>query len=131
MRLARLRGFARFEGVCSLLINEMAEKVFTTSGGAIDGGGGDFGWRLGRQLQLELADQELEFRLGLGVAGQQQFASIGGGQMDVDHLHGGEFLQHTARRQPGRQGVEPALQRDVQAVSQERNEDVGLDRRSS
>jgi hypothetical protein len=56
--LARLRGFAHFEGVCSLFINEMDEKVFTTSGGAGDGGGGDFGRRLGRQLQLELLDQE-------------------------------------------------------------------------
>ncbi|HTC11072.1 MAG TPA: hypothetical protein VK726_20080, partial [Acetobacteraceae bacterium] len=33
-QLARLRGFARFEGACSLFINVLDEKVFTTSGGA-------------------------------------------------------------------------------------------------
>ena len=86
-----------------MFINELDEKVFTTSGGAGDGGGGDFGRRPGRQLQLELLEQELEFRLGLGVAGQQQFASISGRQMDIDHLDSGEFLQCTARGQPGRQ----------------------------
>jgi hypothetical protein len=70
--LARLRRFAHFEGVRSLFINEMDEKIFTTSGGAGDGGGGgDFGRRLRRQLQLALLDQQLEFRLGLGVAGEQ------------------------------------------------------------
>jgi hypothetical protein len=70
--LARLRGFAHVEGVRSLFINEMDEKIFTTSGGAGDGGGGgDFGRRLRRQLQLGLLDQQLEFRLGLGVAGEQ------------------------------------------------------------
>ena len=87
----------------------MDEKVFTTSGGAGDGGGGDFGRRLGRQLGLELPDQKLEFRLGLGVAGQQQFASISGRQMDIDHLGGGEFLQCATRGQPGRQGVQTTL----------------------
>ena len=87
----------------------MDEKVFTTSGGVGDGGGGDFGRRLRRQLQLELLDQQLEFRLGLGVAGQQQLASISGRQMDIDHLDGGEFLQCAARGQPGRQGVQTAL----------------------
>jgi hypothetical protein len=38
-----------------LFINELDEKVFTTSGGAGDGGGGDFRRWLGRQLELELA----------------------------------------------------------------------------
>jgi len=46
--LARLCGFAVFSRVCSLFINELAEKVFTTSGDAVDGGGRDPGrwlWR--------------------------------------------------------------------------------------
>ncbi|HTC08864.1 MAG TPA: hypothetical protein VK726_08805, partial [Acetobacteraceae bacterium] len=47
--LTRLRGFARFEGACSLFINALDEKVFTTSGGASDSGGGDFGRWLGWQ----------------------------------------------------------------------------------
>src|SRR6185437_16222609 len=41
--LARLRGFAVFSGVRSLFINELAEKVFTTSGGAGNSGGSDPG----------------------------------------------------------------------------------------
>ena len=96
-----------------MFINELDEKVFTTSGGAGDGGGGDFGRWLGRQLELELPDQKLEFRLGLGVAGQQQLASVGGWQMDIDHLDGGEFLQGTARGQSRRQGMQTALQGDL------------------
>ena len=67
--LTRLRGFADFEGACSLFFNELDEKVFTTSGGAGDRGGGDFERRLGWQLELKLLDQQLEFRLRLGVAG--------------------------------------------------------------
>jgi hypothetical protein len=67
VRLARLRGFADFQGVRSLFINEIDEKVFTTSGSVGDGDGGDFGRRLGRQLEPELPDQKLKFRLGLGV----------------------------------------------------------------
>ena len=46
--------------------------------------------------------------------------------MDVDHLHGGKLLQHAARRQPRRQRVQAPGQRDLQAISQEGNEDVGL-----
>jgi hypothetical protein len=38
--LARLRGFADFAAVHSLLINEMDERVLTTSGGVGDRGGG-------------------------------------------------------------------------------------------
>jgi hypothetical protein len=47
--------------------------------------------------------------------------------MDVDHLHGGELFQHTARGQPGCEGVEPALECHLQTVSQERDEDMSLD----
>ena len=107
--LPRLRGFARSEGVHSLFINELDEKVFTTLGDAGNGGGGDFGRWLIRQLELELPDQKLGFRLGLGVAGQQQLAPIGRRQMDIDHLHGGELLQGATHGQPRRQGMQSAL----------------------
>ncbi len=92
-----------------MVFNELGEKVFTTSGGAGDGGDGDF-WRwLGRELELELVDQKLEFRFGLGVAGQQQLAPIGRRQMDIDHLHGGELLHSATRGQPRREGMQSAL----------------------
>ena len=46
---------------------------------------------------LEVLDQEAEFWLWLGVAGQQQFPPIGCWQVDIDHLDGREFLQRAAR----------------------------------
>ena len=125
--LPRLRGLADFKGVRSLFINEMDEKVFTTSGGVGDRGGSDFRQRLRRQLQPELLDQQLEFRLRLGVPGQRQLSPVSRRQMDIDHLQGGEPFQRTARSQPERQGVRAALERDLQAVGQERDEDMSLD----
>ena len=65
------------------------------------GGGSDPGRRLGRQLQLELVDQELQFGLRLGVAGQHEFAAVCSWEMNVDHLDGGKFLKSTAGGQPG------------------------------
>ena len=47
--------------------------------------------------------------------------------MDVDHLHGGEFLQRAARGQSRRQGMQTTLERDLQAVRQERDEDMRFD----
>jgi hypothetical protein len=46
--------------------------------------------------ELELLDQEPEFRLRLSVTSEQQFAPIGGRQTNVDHLSGGELLESTA-----------------------------------
>src|ERR1700730_10372486 len=88
--------------------------------------GGDFGWCLGGQLQLQFVQQEVEFGFGLGVAGEQQLAAVGGRQVHVDHLQGGEFFQHAARRQPGRQRMQAPRKSDVQAIGQEGDEDVGL-----
>jgi hypothetical protein len=71
-------------------------------------------------LESGLLDQELEFRLRLCVAGQQQLPSAGRRQMDIDQLDG------------GRRGMQTAPKR-VQATRQERDDDVGFDliRRSS
>ena len=65
--------------------------------------GGDFRWWLGGKLQFQLIQQEAELGFGLGIAGEQQLAAVGGRQVDIDHLHGGELFQHAARCQPGRQ----------------------------
>jgi len=72
-------------------------------------------------------DQKLEFWLGLSVACQQQFAPVGGWQTEIDHLDGGELLESTARGQSRRQCMQATLQRDLQTISQERDEDVGFD----
>ena len=91
--------------------------------------GGDFGWRLGGQLQFQLLQQEAELGFGLGIAGEQQLAAVGGRQVHVDHLHGGELLEHAARRQPGRQSMQAPGKSDMQAIGQEGDKDVGLDSR--
>jgi hypothetical protein len=49
--------------------------------------------------------------------------------MHVDHLHSGKLLQHAARRQPWSQRMQAPRQRDVQAIGQKGNEDMGLDAR--
>jgi len=49
--------------------------------------------RLGRQFELELVEHELEFGLRLGVAGELDLAPVGGWNVDVDQLQGGELLQ--------------------------------------
>ena len=68
---------------------------------------------MGRQLELELVEQKLEFGLWLGVVGELDLAAVGGGDVDVDHLHGGELLEHAARRQPGGESAQPSGERDV------------------
>src|SRR6516225_6318886 len=53
---------------------------------------GDYRSWPGGQGELELVEQQYEFGFRLSVAGEQQFAAIGGRQVEVDHLHGGELL---------------------------------------
>ena len=96
-----------------------------------DGCSGDFWGRLGRQDELHLFEQELQLGFRLGIAGEAEFASVSGRQVDVDHLDGGELLERAARGEPRRQGVEAALQGDVEAIGEERDEDVRLDPASS
>ena len=70
--------------------------------------------------------QQAHFRLGLGVAREDEVASVGGGQVDVEHLDRGELFQHGSGREARRGGAESLAQRDVEAVSQKRHEDVRL-----
>src|SRR5205085_10980003 len=95
-----------------LTINGVGQKVFTTSGGLGERGRGDSGRGLGRQLELEAADQEVELGFRLGVSGQLDFTPVGGGQVDVYHLDGGELFQCAAGGQARRQGMEAAGQGD-------------------
>jgi hypothetical protein len=89
--------------------------------------GGDFGGRLGGQLQFQFLQQQAEFGFGLGIAGEQQFAAVGGRQMHVDHLYGSKLLQHGSRRQTRRQRVQAPRQCHVQAIGQKGDEDMCLD----
>src|SRR5713101_5655852 len=91
--------------------------------------GGDFEGRLERQIELEFLQEQVELGFRLGVAGEQQLAAVGGWQVHVDHLHGGKLFQHAARGQPRCESTQAARQSDVQAISQEGDEDVRLDAR--
>jgi hypothetical protein len=54
----------------------------------------DFRRRLGRQFERELVEQQAVFRLRLGAVREKQFATIGGRREHIDHLRGGELLEH-------------------------------------
>ena len=61
------------------------------------------------------------------MARQDELPAIGRRQMHIDHLKGGEFLEDGAWGQAW--GVRPGqvLQGDVQAIGDERDEEVRLD----
>ena len=65
--------------------------------------------------------------LGLSVAGENERAAVRRGEVNVQHLNGGELLKHGAGRQPRRQRTQALLQRHLEAVSKEGYEDVRLD----
>ena len=78
--------------------------------------GRDFRWWLLRQIEFEATEKEFQVRFGLGVAGQEQLAAIAGGDLDVDHLDRGEFLEGATRCQTGGEAVQAPAKGDVQAV---------------
>ena len=62
-----------------------------------------------------------------GVAGQNQGSAVGGREMHVDHLQGGEFFQYGPWGESWGEGFQPVLEGDLEAVSKEGHENVGLD----
>ena len=97
------------------------------SGGRAEGRGRDFWRRLGGEVELQGLQQEQVVVFRLGMAGHDDGAAVGGGQLDVDHLDGSEFLEHGAGRQSRRQRLQPLFQRHHQAIGEERHEYVGFD----
>ena len=92
----------------------------------VEGGCGDPGRRLRRQSEHQPVDQELQLGFWMGVTGETNLASVSGRQMDIDHLNGSELFQRAARGQPGRQSMKATGERDLHAVGQEGDEDVGF-----
>ena len=84
----------------------------------------DPGRRLRRQAELELLQEELVILLRLGIAGEDERTVVRGGEVNVQHLDGGELLKHGAGRQPRRQGTQALLQRHLKAMYKEGHEDV-------
>jgi len=48
-----------------------------------------------------------------GVAGQDQFPTVSGWEVDVEHLDASKLVEHGPRRETGRQRPELGAQRDV------------------
>ena len=80
-----------------------------------------------RQVELEVFGQQLLVGSELGIAAQDQGAAIGGGQVHVEHLDGGELIEDGARGQAGGKRAEARAQGDMQAVGEESDEDVRFD----
>src|SRR5229473_4728232 len=87
----------------------------------------DARWRLGRQIELESLHEKLLVGVQFSVAAQDQCAAIGGREVDVEHLDGGELVEHGPRGEAGRQRFELRAQRDVKTIGQEGDEDVRFD----
>ena len=85
------------------------------------------GRRLFRQFQVELVQEELVIRVRLGMARQDQPPTIGGRQMNIDHLEGGKLLQDRPRGQPRCTGAGQVLARDLQAVGDDGDENMCFD----
>ena len=67
-------------------------------------GRGDARRGLGRQDETELAKQHFVLGVGLGMAFEDQGSTVGGREVDVEHLDGGECIEHGAWRETGGQG---------------------------
>ncbi len=87
-------------------------------------GGGDPWWGLRGQLEVELPDQELLVGVEFGMAAEHERAAVGGGEVNVEHLHGGELVQDGPRREAVRQRLEHRAQGDVETIGEESDEDV-------
>src|SRR6266852_8395467 len=87
----------------------------------------DARWRLGRQIELESLHEKLLVGVQFSVAAQDQCAAIGGREVDVEHLDGGELVEHGPRGEAGGQRLELGVQRYVQAIGQKGDEDVRFD----
>src|SRR5713101_6493446 len=90
---------------------------------------GDARGRLEWQAELELVGEELVICVQLGITAENQGAAICGWEVYVEHLHGGELVEHSARGEAGGERLEPRPQGDVEAIGQEGDEDVGFDTR--
>lgn len=60
---------------------------------------------MGGEFEIEPLEQKLQLSLRLGVAGEYEFTPVGGGDVHIEHLHGGEFVEHAARAQAARGGA--------------------------
>src|ERR1700676_2283970 len=87
----------------------------------------DARWRLVRQRELELFEQDFLIGFWMGVAAQNQSAAVGRREVYIEHLDGGKLLQNGTWGQAGCQRTQPRSQGHLQAVGQEGDKDMSLD----
>ena len=83
--------------------------------------------RLVGEFEAEFLQEYFLIFFRLGVAAENEGASVGGGEVGVDHLDGGKLIQNGSGGQPGCVSPQAGSQGDMQAISQESDEDMGLD----
>ena len=62
-----------------------------------------------------------------GISGEDKLAAVGGREMHIEHLQGAELIQCLAGSKARCFEPKSVLQDDLNAVSDERDEDVGFD----
>src|SRR4051812_1500647 len=82
---------------------------------------------LRRQVEGELLSQELLVGVEIGIAAQDQGGTVGGWEVHVEHLHGGELVEHGPGSEAGCQRPQSRAQRDVKAIGQKGDEDMSFD----
>ena len=70
-------------------------------------GSGDSRRWLRWQGETEALEEEFLVDVGLSVSAQDQGSAVGGGEVDVEHLDGGEFVEHGPRGEAGSHRPEP------------------------
>ena len=86
----------------------------------------DARWRLGREREVELFEQDFLIGLWMGVAAQDQGATVGRREVHIEHLNGGQFVQNRTWGQSGCERKQTGSQGHVQAVSHKGHKDVRL-----
>ncbi len=104
--LTRLRLFAPIFYISHCLALTIGAKVGTTKRLVYAGlvSDGDPRWRLRGQLQMQPVEQQSLVGLRLGVTAQNQGASVGGRQVHIDHLDGGDFSKAVRGVSPDARG---------------------------
>ena len=74
-----------------------------------------------------MVEEELEFLFGVRVAGEDDLAAVGGGEVHVEHLHGPKFLERASRGEAGGALAEPGFEGDLQGVGKECDHDMGFE----
>ena len=75
---------------------------------------------------MEMLQEQRRVFVRLRVSGRNQPSSVNGRHPDVDHLNRRQLFQHGGGSQPRCIKHQAVFQRDLQAIGQERNQDMRI-----